>query len=331
MPSFSDDDEVLDTCHDFTHGHVGDGVLAVVEEGVFVKADPAFVDAAFAEGVADPFAQHDGDHDGEDVGEGACELKHDYDDGDGHACYTAQGGRGTDDGKDAGRDTFDVGGAGGKEDAGWVRTLEGLDEGAGCAAVERADGHGGEYDASGDLEAEGGGCEERGEERGEEKKEDWRGCVGGVAEVVWVLSVRRAFGKECGDERGGLRPHEDDGVVYERGDERDHADFKDGVVPNTGGLAQRGNVHVEADEAGTVEATEDAQERERDELKVVPAAGVLDLVEHQFAGAERIHKLQCHSGNHGSDEALPHCLIGEVVGELFEAEEHATNGGAESD
>lgn len=63
----------------------------------------------------------------------------------------------------------------------------------------------------------------------------------------------------------------------------------------------------------------------------MPAAGVLDLVEHELAGAERVHELQRHGGDHGGDEALPHCLVGEVVGELFEAEEHTADGGAESD
>lgn len=116
-------------------------------------------------------------------------------------------------------------------------TLEGLDKGACCTAVERADGHGGEDDASRDLEAEGDGREERSEDRGEEEEKDWRGCVGGVAEVVRVLRVRGAFGKERGDERGGLRPHKDDGVVYERSDECGRADFNNGVVSNAGGLA----------------------------------------------------------------------------------------------
>lgn len=154
--------------------------------------------------------------------------------------------------------------------------------------------------------------------------------MGGVAEVVWVLRVRGAFGKECGDERGGLRPHKNNRVVYERGDECGRADFENGVVPNAGRLAQGGNVHVEADEAGAIEPAENSQERERDELKVVPAAGVLDLVEDELAGAEWVHELQRHGGNHGSNEALPHRLVREVVGELFEAEEHAADGRAES-
>lgn len=154
--------------------------------------------------------------------------------------------------------------------------------------------------------------------------------MGGVAEVVRVFRVRGTFGKERGDERGGLWPHEDDGVVYKRGDERGRADFENGVVSDAGGLAQGGDVHVEADESGTIEATENSQERKRDELKVVPAAGVLDLVEHELAGAEWVHELQRHGSNHGSNEALPHCLVREVVGELFEAKEHAADGRAES-
>lgn len=128
-----------------------------------------------------------------------------------------------------------------------------------------------------------------------------------------------------------MRSHKDDGVIDERGDERDHADFEDGVVSDAGRLAQRGDVHVEADETRAVEAAEDAQEREWDELKVVPAAGVLDLVEHELAGAERVHELQRDGGDHGGDEALPHCLVRKVVGELFETEEHAADGRAESD
>lgn len=128
-----------------------------------------------------------------------------------------------------------------------------------------------------------------------------------------------------------MRSHKDDGVVDERGDQGDHADFEDGVVSDAGGLAQGGDVHVETDEARAVEAAEDAQERERDELKVVPAAGVLDLVEHELAGAERVHELQRDGGDHGGDEALPHCLVGKVVGELLETEEHAADGRAKSD
>lgn len=89
-------------------------------------------------------------------------------------------------------------------------------------------------------------------------------------------------------------------------------------------------MHVEADEAGAIEAAENSQERERDELKVVPTARVFDLVEHELAGAEWVHELQRHGGNHGSNEALPHCLVREVVRELFETEEHATDGRAES-
>lgn len=128
MACFCDDDEVLDAGHDFADGDVGDGVFAVVEEGVFLEADPALVDAAFAECVADPFGDHDGDHDGEDVGEGACELEHDDDDGDRHACYAAEGGGCADNGEDAGGDAFDVGVAGGEEEGGGVGALEGLDD-----------------------------------------------------------------------------------------------------------------------------------------------------------------------------------------------------------
>lgn len=77
--------------------------------------------------------------------------------------------------------------------------MEGLDEGPGCAAVECTNGHGGEDNTSRNLEAKGGGCEERSEERGKEEEEDWGSRVCGVTKVVRILAVRGAFGEERGD------------------------------------------------------------------------------------------------------------------------------------
>lgn len=108
-----EDRQILDPRHHLARGDVGDGkLLAVVQERVFVEMDPALVDAALAEGVPYPFADHHRNHDGEDVGQRAGELEHDDNDGHGHACDTAEGGGSPDDGVGAGDDAGDVGFAG---------------------------------------------------------------------------------------------------------------------------------------------------------------------------------------------------------------------------
>lgn len=82
-----DGNQIFKSGHDLRDRDIRDGsVVAIVQEWVFVEGDPSFVDTAFAEGVADPFCNHDGDHDGQDVGKGAGEFEHDNHDRDGHAC-----------------------------------------------------------------------------------------------------------------------------------------------------------------------------------------------------------------------------------------------------
>lgn len=152
-----------------------------------------------------------------------------------------------------------------------------------------------------------------------------------VAEGEGVFELGCAFREEGGDEGGGLGPHEGYGVVDEGGEEGGEEDLEDGVVAKRGGLAEGGDAHVEADEEGAVEAADDAEEGEGDELEVVPAVGVLDLVEDELAGAEGVHELEGDGGDHGGDEGLPHRLVGEVVAELLEGEEDAADGGAEGD
>lgn len=63
----------------------------------------------------------------------------------------------------------------------------------------------------------------------------------------------------------------------------------------------------------------------------MPPRAVLDLVEHKLPGPERVEGLQHDGSRHGAYEALPHGFVGEVVRQLFEAEKHAADGGAECD
>jgi hypothetical protein len=56
-----------------------------------------------------------------------------------------------------------------------------------------------------------------------------------------------------------------------------------------------------------------------------------DLVQDELSGSEGVERLQCDCCDHGADEALPHGLVREVVGQLLETEQHAANGGAKCD
>lgn len=63
--------------------------------------------------------------------------------------------------------------------------------------------------------------------------------------------------------------------------------------------------------------TKDAQENVGDDLKAVPVRAVLGLVQHKLSGSEGIKGLERHGCRHGTDEALPHGLVREVVRELL--------------
>jgi len=56
-----------------------------------------------------------------------------------------------------------------------------------------------------------------------------------------------------------------------------------------------------------------------------------DLVQDNFASAKGIESLQGNGGYHGADKRSPHGLVGEIVAQLLQTEEHATNGRAKSD
>lgn len=252
MARGGEDDEVLNAGHDLRRGNVRDVeevVVRVVEEGVLVEADPRLVDAAAAEGVADPFGDHDGDHDGEDVRQGARELEHDDDDGDSHTRHARQGRGGADDGVGARVDAGQVG----------LTLLEGeelgvvvhpnLHDDAHRASDQCADGHRGEDDARGDLQAKGEGGEEEADDGGEEEQHD--GAHGGgacLAEAELVVQQPGALGKQVRHQLGGLGAHVQVGVVDQRCEDGYGDDLGDGPGKPGGLLLPLGYLHVEFDE-----------------------------------------------------------------------------------
>lgn len=185
MAGRGEDDEILYAGHDLRRGDVGDieeVIVRVVKEGVLVEPDPGLVDAATAKGIADPFGDHDGDHDGEDVRQGAGELEHDDDDRDGHACHAGEGRGRADDGVGAWVDAGHVGLALLKGEEFGVVVYPYLHDDAHRPPDQRADCHGGEDDAGGDLKAKGDGCEEEANDGGE--KEQYDGAHSGGARLA---------------------------------------------------------------------------------------------------------------------------------------------------
>lgn len=171
-----EDDEVLDAGHDVGDGDVGNGHFgAVIEEGVFVEVNPGLVDATAGEGVADPFGDHDGDHDGQDVSEGAGELKHDDDDGDGHASDTCEGRCCSDNGIGSGRDTWRVRSTGSEEEEAASVVHPNLHQYAHGTTDQGADCHGRQDDAGGDLEAKSDGRKKEADEGGENEEDNGAG------------------------------------------------------------------------------------------------------------------------------------------------------------
>ncbi|KAF7542479.1 hypothetical protein G7046_g10162 [Stylonectria norvegica] len=256
MAGGSDDDEIFDTRHDLGGGDIGyDHLLAVVEKGVFVELNPGFVDAVAREGVADPFGDHDGDHDGEHVVEGAGELEHDDDDGDGHASDAGEGGGGTDDGVSARGDAGDVRLARGKDEEARVISDPDLHDDANSATGERADGHGREDDASGDLQAEGDGGEEEAQDGSEDQQHDGASRGGArLAQADLVVEHLGTLGEKIGYELRRLRLHVEVGIVDERRQEGHGEDLHDRAGKPGRGLAPAGDGHVELDEEAAVDA-----------------------------------------------------------------------------
>ena len=150
-------DEVIDTGHDLGGRDIRDSsivIIAVIKVRIRIEVDPGFVDAARGNSIADPFTEHDGDHNGEDVGKGSGELEHDDHDRNSHSGCTAEGRGGTDNGVGAWCDAGDVWFAGAEDEEfgpGGLHDLHGQPDGS---AVQRSDGHGGKDDAGGDLESE---------------------------------------------------------------------------------------------------------------------------------------------------------------------------------
>lgn len=207
-----DGDEVVEAGHDLRHGHIWDGpVVAVVQEWIAVVLDPGFVDAAFAHGVADPFGDHDGDHDRQDVGEGAGQFEHDDNDADCHARGARESGGCADDGVGSWGYAGNVWFAGAEGDEERMFALPDFDYEANNAAVECADGDGWEKYSGGDLQTEGYGGEEEAYNGGDEEEED-DACVGnaGFAKTQGVIVDVDAFGEEVIVELGCLGSEEGD-------------------------------------------------------------------------------------------------------------------------
>lgn len=255
-----EDDEVLDPGHDLRRGDVGDVeqvVVRVVEEGVLVEADPRLVDAPAAKGVADPLGDHDGDHDGEDVRQGARELEHDDDNGHGHARHARQGGGGADDGVGARVDAGQVGLALLKGEELGVVVHPNLHDDAHGAPDQGANGHGGEDDAGGDLEAKGEGREEEADDGGEEEQHD--GAHGGgacLAEAELVVQQPGALGEQVRHQLGGLGAHVQIGVVDQGGEDGYGDDLGDGAGKPGRLFLPLSYFHVEFDEQASVYSLE---------------------------------------------------------------------------
>src|SRR5690348_8390034 len=72
------DEQVFDTSHDLVNWNIwNDSFLAIVKEWIFVEMNPAFVYSTLSKCVADPFTDHDCNHNGKDIGESASEFEHD--------------------------------------------------------------------------------------------------------------------------------------------------------------------------------------------------------------------------------------------------------------
>lgn len=70
-------------------------------------------------------------------------------------------------------------------------------------------------------------------------------------------------------------------------------------------------------EGGTTAHSDYAHNDERGRLKGVPVGVVLDVVERRLARPERVKHLKHESSSTGTDEALPHGLVWEVVRDLL--------------
>src|SRR5271170_1144667 len=96
-----------------------------------------------------------------------------------------------------------------------------------------------------------------------------------------------------------------------------------------GGTAESCHEHIESGEEATIDAAYDTKKDEWQQLKAVPAAGVRNLIQDDFSSMERVQCLQRKGSHHGTDERLPHGLVGKVIRELFQGEDDSSNGCAE--